>query len=135
MLSTGCSAEREGLASGPRLPSDMVVEDEMYRPLNSGEEVPGLLEETVTHIPGANVSGKLDDRVGLHYTLSVKKELRHPRMRFHVMRDETAVDHYAAASPGGVASQKAWSEGRTRREEAHYQELASAHHTLPSARR
>jgi hypothetical protein len=39
MLSTGCTGEREGRSSGPRLPSDVVVEDELYRPLNSGEDV------------------------------------------------------------------------------------------------
>jgi hypothetical protein len=87
-----------------------------------------LLAETVTHIPGPNVSGKLDDRVGLHYTVSVRKEVRHPRMRFHVVRDEKTIDHYAAAQRGGVTSQKAWSEGHARSDEALYKARVSPHH-------
>lgn len=82
MLSAGCGA------SG----TNVIVEDEEYRPLNFGKPVPGLLKEAVRHESNGSTNGKLDDQLGIEYALTVRKKTRKPRVSFRTTNGEAGVD-------------------------------------------
>ena len=93
-LMHGCAAEQAELARGARgrasgaragalpLGAGLVVESEEYRPVNFGEAVPGLLEETVRHYNDSaateGVGGHASDALGIRWRLTVHKAPRRP---------------------------------------------------------
>ena len=76
----------------------LVVEDEEFRPLNFGSPVPGLLEESLRHMGNGTFTGRLHEKLGIQYVLSVRKEryvvLRQPVTVFRTGSDNATTDQY-----------------------------------------
>lgn len=71
-----------GAPLGASLGPGLVIESEEYRPVNFGEGVPGLLEETVRHYNDSaateGVGGHASDALGIRWRLTVHKAPRRP---------------------------------------------------------
>ena len=79
LLSKGCPTAAGAPAE---VNGTIIVEHEEYRSINFGEEVPGLLDEAVRHIPGTNATGRLHKKLGVNYTVQLHKLTRKANIIF-----------------------------------------------------